>query len=93
MAVGTPTELKESEVAGAVWRVHCTPLLASLDLLETLPIVRNVSLSGNHLRAIIGEDSSAKNLEKALGAAGLRDVRIQETTPTLEDVFLSLAGD
>ena len=93
MAVGTPTELKESEVAGAVWRVHCTPLLASHDFLETLPIVRNVSLSGNPLRAITEEKSSAQNLEKALGAAGLRDVRIQETAPTLEDVFLSLAGN
>jgi len=93
MAVGTPTDLKESEVAGAVWRVHCTPLLASLDLLETLPNVKNVSLSGNHLRAIIEENSSAQNLEKALDAAGLRDVLIQETTPTLEDVFLSLAGN
>ncbi len=93
MAVGTPTELKDREVAGAVWRVHCTPLLASLDLLETLPIVRNVSLSGNHLRAITEEKSSAQNLEKALDAAGLRDVCIQETAPTLEDVFLSLAGN
>ena len=93
MAVGTPTELKESEVAGAVWRVHCTPLLASLDLLETLPIVRNVSLSGNHLRAITEEKSSAQNLKKALDTAGLGDVRIQETAPTLEDVFLSLAGN
>lgn len=93
MAVGTPTELKESEVTGAVWRVHCTSLLASLDLLETLPIVRNVSLSGNHLRAITEEKSSAQNLEKAMDAAGLGDVRIQETAPTLEDVFLSLAGN
>jgi len=90
---GTPTELKEREVPGAVWRVHCTPLLASLDLLETLPIVRNVSLSGNHLRAITEENSSAQNLEQALDAAGLHDVRIQETAPTLEDVFLSLAGN
>ncbi len=49
--------------------------------------------AGNHLRAITEEKSSAQNLEQALGAAGLRDVRIQETAPTLEDVFLSLAGN
>ena len=93
MAVGTPTELKESEVTGAVWRVHCTPLLASLDLLETVPFVRHVSLSGDHLRAITAEKSGVQHLEQALDAAGFHDVRIQETAPTLEDVFLSLAGN
>ncbi|HUS83898.1 MAG TPA: ABC transporter ATP-binding protein, partial [Anaerolineales bacterium] len=93
MAVGTPTELKESEVTGAVWRVHCTPLLASLDLLETVPVVRHVSLSGDHLRAITAEKSGVQHLEQALDAAGFHDVRIQETAPTLEDVFLSLAGN
>jgi len=93
MAMGTPTDLKESEVAGAIWRVHCTPLLASLDLLETLPVVRNVSLSGDHLRAIIDEKSSVHSVEHALDAAGFHDVRIQQTAPTLEDVFLSLAGN
>ncbi len=55
--------------------------------------MRNVSLSGNRLRAITEEKSSAQNLEQALDAAGLHDVRIQETAPTLEDVFLSLAGN
>ncbi|MGB2897124.1 MAG: ABC transporter ATP-binding protein [Anaerolineales bacterium] len=93
MAVGTPTELKESEVAGAIWRVYCTPLLASLDLLETLPAVRNVSLSGDHLRVIMEEKSGAHYLEQEMGAAGFHDVQIKETAPTLEDVFLSLAGN
>lgn len=92
MAVGTPTELKESEVAGAIWRVYCTPLLASLDLLETLPAVRNVSLSGDHLRVITQERNGAQHLGQALDAAGFHDVRIQKTSPTLEDVFLTLAG-
>jgi len=68
--------LKESAVAGAAWRAHCTPLRASLDLIETLPVVRHVSLSGDQLRAIAGEKSSVQNLEQALGAAGIHDVRI-----------------
>ena len=93
MAVGTPTELKESDVAGAIWRVYCTPLLASLDLLETLPAVRNVSLSGDHLRVITQERNGVQHLEQALDAAGFHDVRIQKTASTLEDVFLSLAGN
>lgn len=58
--------------------------------------VRNVPLAifdQDRLRAITEEKSSAQNLEQALDTAGLHDVRIQETAPTLEDVFLSLAGN
>jgi len=39
------------------------------------------------------EESSAQYLEQVMDAAGFHDVRIQETAPTLEDVFLSLAGN
>jgi hypothetical protein len=58
--------------------------------------VRNVPLAifdQDRLRAITEEKCSAQNLEQALDTAGLHDVRIQETAPTLADVFLSLAGN
>ena len=73
--------------------MHGTPLLVSLDLLETLPAVRNVSLSGDHLRVIMDKKSSAHYLAQAMDAAGFHDVQNTESAPTLEDVFLSRAGN
>jgi hypothetical protein len=55
--------------------------------------VLRVALSGNHLRVITAPAVKRKPLLDALKQAGLERSTIQQTTPDLEDVFLTLARE
>ncbi len=50
-------------------------------------------LAGDHLRAITSQTLKQADLRTSLEAKGLRLGEVLEVEPTLEDVFLALAGD
>ncbi len=92
LAMDTPSALKERALPGRAWDVFAEPLLASLATLETVPGVLRVGLAGDHLRVIGQDDVRAADLREAMKRAGHRVLRIDSVEPSLEDVFLALAG-
>ncbi len=93
LALDTAAALKEQALPGKAWDVFAEPLLPSLRLLEGLPGVIRAGLAGDHLRAVTRPDVQRGDLKRALKASGARGVKIAPVEPTLEDVFLALAGD
>ena len=93
LSVGTPSELKQHAVPAKAWDVHAEPLLDALDALERIPDVVRAGLAGDHLRAITNIGVKASHLRRALIGEGLRMVKVTHVEPSLEDVFLALAGE
>jgi ABC-2 type transport system ATP-binding protein len=92
LSIGTPSELKE-KAPGRAWDVHAEPLLEALDALERIPDVTRAGLAGDHLRAITTKDVRGISLHRELVNQGLKRVQVTPIEPTLEDVFLALAGE
>jgi ABC-2 type transport system ATP-binding protein len=67
-------------------------LLAALNALEACPDVQRAGLAGDHLRAITTVDLRAETLLEWLTEAGIHGMDVDLIEPTLEDVFLALAG-
>ncbi|MBM4423384.1 MAG: ABC transporter ATP-binding protein [Chloroflexi bacterium] len=93
MAMDTPSALKGSQLKGPAWNVVADPLIPALDALSATPGVHRAGLLGDHLHAIsLGDSHTAESLRSALIARGFADAIVEETEPTLEDVFVELAG-
>jgi len=69
-----------------------SPLLVVLNALQQCPCVLRAGLVSDHLRAITPLDVDEGILRQRLAEAGITDVRLEQVEPTLEDVFLALAG-
>ncbi|NIS80846.1 MAG: ATP-binding cassette domain-containing protein [Anaerolineales bacterium] len=93
MAIGSPSQLKQDALPGKAWDVFAEPLLQALQVLERSNEVTRAGLVSDHLRAITPGDVRSSHLKSALTQAGMQSVRISRVEPTLEDVFLALAGD
>lgn len=92
LALDTPTALKTHALPGLAWDVFTEPLLPALEALETCACVSRAGLAGDHLRAITPLDVDASLLRAHLSEAGITAARLEQVEPTLEDVFLALAG-
>jgi len=93
LAFDSPTALKQGVVKGGVWDIIAQPLIAVLDALETLPGVVYAGLLSSHLHTITAPNAhTAASLQAALHSRGFNEVLAEETEPTLEDVFVMLAG-
>jgi len=67
---------------------------AAADLLEDAPGVEQVGLFGRNLHVEVADAAAArKDLPALLAARGIRVESMEEITPSLEDVFLSLVEE
>jgi ABC-2 type transport system ATP-binding protein len=90
LAMDTPQALKRSIVPGPAWNLILDPLIPALQALAGVPGVVLVGLRGDHLHAITQAGAhDAESLRQALGPLG-QDAAIEQTDPTLEDVFTTL---
>ncbi len=92
LALDSPAVLKNQAVPGDVWEVHAEPLQFGLNACKTCPGVLRVGLAGDHLRMITERGMKKADLRLKLISGGLTVVELERGEPTLEDVFLSLAG-
>jgi ABC-2 type transport system ATP-binding protein len=76
-----------------VWDVHAEPMLEALEALEAFPDVTRAGLAGDHLRAITDRSVQGRDLQDRLSNQGLEVPSVAQIEPTLEDVFLALAGE
>ena len=97
LALDTPSGLKASALPGAAWDV--TPdhgaeaLVAALSALHDVPGVVRAGLASDRLRAITAPDAhTAETLRAAMASAGFSEAQVEQVEPTLEDVFIALAG-
>ena len=92
-AIDEPAVLKRNLLAGAAWDVFAEPVLEALVELEQDPAVVRAGLAGDHLRAITRPGHDPATLRVRLEGKGFAPARLEPVEPTLEDVFLALAGD
>ncbi|MCZ7569445.1 MAG: ABC transporter ATP-binding protein [Ardenticatenaceae bacterium] len=93
LAMDTPGALKASHLPGPAWDLVAAPLLPALEALAAVPGVHQVTLRGDSLHAITTQGAhTAESLQAALGAGGFGSTRVEAAEPTLEDVFVALAG-
>jgi ABC-2 type transport system ATP-binding protein len=97
LALDTPGGLKRSALPGAAWDV--TPdhgsesLVAALAALHDVPGVVRAGLASDRLRAITAPKAhTAESLRTAMASAGFAQTQVEQVEPTLEDVFIALAG-
>lgn len=92
LAFDTPTRLKQDALDGSAWQVQVPDLLQGLNKIDGQAGVQRVGLAGNSLRVITNKEMKQERLENQLSKIGLTSIKVEPVEPSLEDVFLSLAG-
>ena len=93
VAVGTPTELKRTSLAGTLLLVEGEPLGEALAALEGAPGVLEAAVFGDALHVLVPDvDRALAALPGLLAARGVRCRRIAVIPPSLEDVFVHRVG-
>jgi ABC-2 type transport system ATP-binding protein len=97
LALDTPSGLKHSALPGAAWDVNLdqgsAALIAALTELHDVPGVVRAGLASDRLRVITAPEAhSLESLQSVMKTAGFAEARIEQVEPTLEDVFIALAG-
>jgi ABC-2 type transport system ATP-binding protein len=89
VALAPPRQLRETGLSGTLLEVEAEPAVTALELLPSVPGVREVTLYGTLLHVLVDSDVSPDRIAAALRETGKRVVAIREIKPTLEDVFVS----
>jgi ABC-2 type transport system ATP-binding protein len=90
-AIGTTSELKSRFDDRPIFEIRASDPVAAMTTLDALPAVEKTSLFGTALHAVVrNRETTAEDLTKALGAAGLNITGMGPVVPSLEDVFLDV---
>ncbi|MHC1784532.1 MAG: ABC transporter ATP-binding protein [Anaerolineaceae bacterium] len=97
LALDTPTHLKES-LDGYMCEIFLpdttnegtNQLLRVLDLMQDKPGVLRASLAGDHVRALVKDESMRLDLSNLLAGAGFKSGRVEKTEPLMDDIFMAL---
>ena len=94
IALGTPGELKKDWMKETVLNVECDDFMRAEELLRQDPIFKETAIFGNmiHVVTLDPEDASAR-IREILATAGISIFKIEVTTPSLEDVFVTLTSE
>lgn len=97
LAMDTPSGLKATALPGAAWDIsldHSTAaLITALTELHDIPGVVRAGLASDRLRVITAPNAhTSVSLQTVMSKAGFPDATIEQVEPTLEDVFIALAG-
>jgi ABC-2 type transport system ATP-binding protein len=93
VAMGTPTELKTRHMKGQLLLVDCEPLGPALEALETAPEVLDAAVFGSSLHAVVADAPAAMPaVRRTLEARQIHVSRVEQISPSLEDVFVSLTA-
>ena len=91
VALGTPSELKQSSLRGELLRVECEPLAPAMGALPAVPEVGDIAMFGSALHLVVTDAKKAIPAVRAqLEQAQIRVQKVEPIRPTLEDVFVSL---
>jgi ABC-2 type transport system ATP-binding protein len=88
VALAPPRQLRETGLSGTLLELEAEPAVEALELLPSVPGVREVTLYGTLLHVLV-DDLSAQNLTDVLRARGIHVLDVRPIKPSLEDVFVS----
>ncbi|QQS35261.1 MAG: ABC transporter ATP-binding protein [Ignavibacteriales bacterium] len=91
VAEGNPKELKTEFIKNKIMEVECERVVDALEILAKENFVDETSIFGNNIH--IGVNDNFHNIEQikqSLSKASIQINRIDEISPTLEDVFIKL---
>src|SRR4030088_348171 len=88
VALAPQRVLRETGLDGMLLEVECEPAIDALELLPSVPGVREVTLYGTLLHVLV-DDLSAEDLTDVLRARGIHVLDVRPIKPSLEDVFVS----
>ena len=89
IALETPDRLKES-MPGVLLQVECDGPMQAVEVLEGQPDIDDVTIHGVLLHVNVTKTGKERDVERLLTRAGIAVHRIEETFPSLEDVFISM---
>ncbi len=91
IAMGTPEALKSDLMKEEVLEVLCDRPQDAQREIEKIPAVKEAALFGKGLHVVTGDgEAAAREIRRALPAAGLQVASVEKIRPSLEDVFVSL---
>lgn len=92
IAHGNPAELKTNYIKHKILEIECERPVEAMEILKSSGLIKDVSIFGNNIHVnVIDVKSSEQNIKKLLeNEHSIKVVRIEEITPTLEDVFIHL---
>jgi ABC-2 type transport system ATP-binding protein len=91
IAIGSPDELRRTALGGTLLLIECDALGAALAALREAPGVRDCSVFGNALHAlVVDRERSLLELPGFLAARGIKASRMAPVQASLEDVFVQL---
>jgi len=94
VAVGAPSELKQSSMKGELLLVECEPLGPALETLQNAPDILDAAVFGNAIHLVVPDAATAtQSIKDFLASKGIKVGRIEKIRPTLEDVFVSLTSE
>jgi len=93
VALDTPANLKRTKVPDRVFALRGPSLVQAADMLRAMQGIRAAEPfgAGMHVRADPAIWST-EAVASALRDAGGNEIEVEESEPTLEDVFLAVAG-
>jgi ABC-2 type transport system ATP-binding protein len=89
VALAPPRELRETGLSGTLLEVEADAPVEALELLPTLPGVREATLYGTLLHVLVDDDLIPDALSARLRQAGQHVQAVRPIRPSLEDVFVS----
>ncbi|AOJ05773.1 multidrug ABC transporter ATP-binding protein [Burkholderia mayonis] len=92
IAIGSPGELRERELGGALFELACAPLGEAVAVLRGTRGVLDASIFGDRLHVLVAGGAQAGALRDALAAARIEAGEPQPIRPSLEDVFVQLVA-
>ncbi len=94
IAEGSPTQLRTEVMDQRIFDITVANADLAMDALTVTPGVAEAYLSGARLHAATARSSAltGEDLRHRLTEAGFPDAMVQETEPTIEDVFVNLVS-
>lgn len=90
LAAGSAPDLK-AQISAPIYEISCGQPRQVAQALQALSFVTNVHSIGENVHfSVLGQHTVAE-VEQYLRSAGLAFLEVRQTSPTLEDVFISLA--
>jgi ABC-2 type transport system ATP-binding protein len=92
VAMGSPEEIKTSEMHGYVLEIDCGQPDVAIPALRDLGLFKEVALYGALIHVVSEDpDSHQPTIQKTLHDRGVQVITINRIAPSLEDVFIATA--